>query len=208
MNSSPEVPLEDAWLHVYAFCFEYRLSARKFLCLLQTRNGLLLFGMLRSVVSEVDVPKTTHVLRSVILLAAGARLKCPTCKSTHDQGSPLPWRCRRVGKNQEEMGLFDRARQARQCYVLLCGIKKFRNPPLLVPIDRFVVRQIAHSAWCHQFFDERPIVASHAWRRMLYAITFICMSYALFMIADPTLGVGVYGAVGLAFLSALVVPND
>lgn len=148
------------------------LSASEFIELLQTYGGLQEWKKLRSTIQRraplMVMPYTSYentIRRGIICIAAGAPARCSWCGYNHKCGESISWLCRLMRDQTPEMMALDRASHHMRCYVLLCGIKKFRNPPLLKCIDRFVVQQIAHTAWCQQFYSSR--VSNPEWGILL-----------------------------------------
>lgn len=90
-----------------------------------------------------------NVLGFSICYTAGFTLFCG--HHSHSLLTKIPWYC----SSQEPMPrfAFERAEKHLRCYILLCGIKKFRNPPFLHGMDRFVVRMIARDVWNLQFHN-------------------------------------------------------
>lgn len=154
------------------------VRAVEFVCLLQTERGLALWNALRDDEMQINKhlwffpPRTQLPQRRALELAAGAYISCRVCCRRHDVSKHIHWYCRIAGYVDTETAIFNRARHSRQCYILLCGIKKFRNSPLLVPIDRFVVRQIAHTAWSLQFYDIQS--TESAWAQLILPMIIAC----------------------------------
>lgn len=151
-------------------------SASRFIELLQTHGGLQEWKELRLSIQQrapfIVISYTSDentIRRGIICIAAGASVRCSWCSGNHKCGELISWKCRLMRDQTPVTAALDRASHHMRCYVLLCGIKKFRNSPLLKRIDRFVVQQIAHAAWCQQFYSSR---ASEPERGILLVLGF------------------------------------
>lgn len=164
------------------------MSASRFIELLQTHRGMQLWKELRLTIQRRApltvmpyISRENTIRRGIICLAAGAPVRCSWCRGNHKCGESIPWLCRLMRDQTLDMAALDCASHHMRCYVLLCGIKKFRNPPLLKPIDRFVVQQIAHTAWCQQFYSSYD---SEPERGILLVLGFVL----LYKLLAPCLG--------------------
>lgn len=147
------------------FLYEF-VSPFDFVKLLQTRNGLALWNTLKKFrftnrgaavwkcrnMGECEIT-ISYVLRFSICYTAGYRSFCG--HHGHSLLERIPWHC--PSQKPLPRFAFQRAEKHLRCYILLCGIKKFRNSTVLHRMDRFVVRMIAQDAWNLQFHDLRDI---------------------------------------------------
>lgn len=186
-----------------------RLRASEFVWLLQSQYDHALWHELRERIRQSqgyflrNQAHTDWWQYAALEFAAGASILCKTCSEKHDLHCSLPWMCRFMGDRDEETALFNRARHHRQCYIILCGIKKFRNSPLLKRIDRFVVRQIAHTAWSWQFHFVEGSKKVRNWDDIVKLVVMVACCLVLYhcRIIDP----GWWEVLFFALLSAAFV---